>query len=97
MSTFKNNYDALESVIFEEGLRIKAIHFHTDMDLMLVVLNNKKILKRSIFNSPKLKKASSDQLNNYRLISNGIGIHWPDLDEDLSLKEFLKEELIQVG
>jgi len=32
-------------------------------------------------------------LNNYRLIGKGAGIHWPDVDEDLSLKGFLKEEI----
>src|SRR5690606_15445575 len=86
MNTFRNNYDTLEQLIFEGGLRIKAVHFHPDIDIMLIVLNNKKVLQRTISTSSRLQKASIEQLNNYQLISNGVGIHWPELDEDLSFK-----------
>jgi len=34
---------------------------------------------------PKLFKGSPRQRNKYRLIGNGVGIHWPELDEDLSV------------
>ena len=34
---------------------------------------------------PKLVHASPSQRNRCRLIGDGIGIHWPDLDEDLSV------------
>ncbi len=97
MNTFRNNYDTLEQLIFEGGLRIKAVHFHPDIDIMLIVLNNKKVLQRPISTSSRLQEASIEQLNNYQLISNGVGIHWPELDEDLSLKGFLKEELTKVA
>ncbi len=96
MSSFINMYDSIEKVIFEELLRIKAIHFHKDIDLMLIVLNNGKVLKHAISSSSLLEKAKSDQLNNYRLIGKGVGVHWPELDEDLSLKGFLQTSLIQV-
>ncbi len=96
MSSFINMYDSIEKVIFEEGLRIKAIHFHKDIDLMLIVLNNGKVLKHTISGSPLLEKAESNQLNNYRLIGKGVGVHWPELDEDLSLKGFLQTTLTQV-
>jgi hypothetical protein len=32
----------------------------------------------------------------YELIGDGIGIHWPLLDEDLSLKGFIQDELRRV-
>ncbi len=38
---------------------------------------------------PKLSKANKQQLNNFRIIGRGSGIHWEDLDEDLSIKGFL--------
>lgn len=63
---------------------------------MLVVLNNGKILRRKISASKLLMSAKPEQLNDYRLTGRGVGIHWPQLDEDLSLKGFLKEELMQV-
>jgi len=35
---------------------------------------------------PRLLHASSRERNNWRLIADGEGIHWPDLDEDLSVE-----------
>jgi hypothetical protein len=34
-------------------------------------------------------------LANYLVIADRSGIHWPDIDEDLSLKGLLKEYVIQ--
>src|SRR5712692_1448672 len=31
----------------------------------------------------------SHELNNWRLIGGGIGIHWPDIDEDVSVENLL--------
>jgi hypothetical protein len=33
----------------------------------------------------RLRNASPTQLANIELICNGTGLHWPDLDEDLSV------------
>ena len=38
---------------------------------------------------PKLRDASPEQRQNWRLIGKGIGIHWPELDEDVSLEGML--------
>ena len=34
---------------------------------------------------PRLLNASSKEINNWELIGEGHGIHWPDLDEDLNM------------
>jgi len=39
---------------------------------------------------PKLINASDDERNGWRLIGNGIGIHWEALDEDVSVKALLE-------
>ena len=39
---------------------------------------------------PALKAASPKKRKNWRLIGRGIGIHWPDLDEDISVSALLK-------
>lgn len=93
MNSFNNDYDDIEKLIYEDGLKIKALHFHPDLDLMLIVLSSKKVLSYTISSSSRLQQATPEQLNNYRLIGKGAGIHWPDVDEDLSLKGFLKEEI----
>jgi hypothetical protein len=38
---------------------------------------------------PRLQEASAAQRRNWRLIGGGIGIHWPDLDEDISVESLL--------
>ncbi|HBQ20594.1 MAG: hypothetical protein A2Z91_07410 [Deltaproteobacteria bacterium GWA2_38_16] len=43
-----------------------------------------KIIKRHKSISPKLENATKAQLLNFEILGSGIGIHWPDLDEDLS-------------
>ena len=39
--------------------------------------------------SPRLRDASDAQRANWRLIGRGEGVHWPDLDEDVSVNALL--------
>jgi hypothetical protein len=41
---------------------------------------------------PKLLRATPEQRGNWRLIGNGIGIHWPLIDEDVSVASMLSAE-----
>ena len=38
---------------------------------------------------PRVFNATERERNNWRLIGNGEGIHWPDLDEDISVEHLL--------
>ena len=38
---------------------------------------------------PRLLGASSAQRGNWRLIGRGVGIHWEDVDEDVSVRSLL--------
>lgn len=38
---------------------------------------------------PRLLHATPEERNNWRLIGRGEGIHWPDLDEDVSVENIL--------
>ena len=38
---------------------------------------------------PRLRDASRTELADWRLIGDGVGIHWPRLDEDLSIAGLL--------
>lgn len=38
---------------------------------------------------PRLRDANNKQRKNWRLIGKGIGIHWEDIDEDISIKSLL--------
>lgn len=38
---------------------------------------------------PRLINASVEERNNWRFIANGEGIHWTQLDEDISIKNLI--------
>jgi Protein of unknown function (DUF2442) len=38
---------------------------------------------------PRLTHASVQERDKWRIIANGRGIHWPDLDEDISVDNLL--------
>jgi hypothetical protein len=38
---------------------------------------------------PRLLHGSAQERNNWRFIGRGQGIHWPDLDEDLSVENIV--------
>jgi hypothetical protein len=38
---------------------------------------------------PKLRDASPNEIADWRLVGRGVGIHWPKLDEDLSVRGLL--------
>ncbi len=42
---------------------------------------------------PRLRRASLETLSKWRLIGRGIGIHWDDLDEDISVQSLIYPEL----
>jgi hypothetical protein len=88
----KWDFDPIDKMIFEGGLKIKSVYFDQDMDLMLIVLNTKKVLERKISMTDNLRKATKEQLMNYQV--SRTGIHWPELNEDLSLRSFLKDEML---
>jgi len=37
----------------------------------------------------RLTKATPEQRANYEIIGNGHGVHWPDIDEDISAEGML--------
>ncbi len=39
---------------------------------------------------PRLRDATPKQRQNWRLIGRGIGIHWEDVDEDVSVASLLR-------
>ena len=39
---------------------------------------------------PRLATATLAERNNWRFIGRGEGIHWPDLDEDISVDNLLR-------
>jgi hypothetical protein len=38
---------------------------------------------------PRLLHATPEERSNWRLVGNGQGVHWPDLDEDVSAENLI--------
>lgn len=83
--------DPIDKLIFEKGLRIHNLIIDKTLDLLVLILNNGELIKTTLSQFKNLNQAKQDQLQNWTLISSGIGIHWSELDEDLSLKGFIKD------
>jgi Protein of unknown function (DUF2442) len=67
-------------------LRARAVEF-TATDLVVTLADGRKIATPLEW-YPRLRSASATQRTNYEIMS--MGIHWPDLDEDLSVAGMLK-------
>ena len=42
---------------------------------------------------PRLLHGTPDERANWRLIGRGYGVHWPDLDEDVSVENLLRGQV----
>lgn len=58
-------------------------------DMLYVLLQDGREVGVPLLWFPRLRKATKDQLSNWRLIGNGIGIHWESIDEDISVTALL--------
>ena len=59
-------------------------------DRILVVLADGRELTAPLAWFPQLADATAEQRRNWRLIGRGHGIHWPDVDEDISIASLLR-------
>ena len=58
-------------------------------DSLVVDLSDGRTVSVPISWYPRLECGTSAERSNWRLIGRGEGIHWPDLDEDISLEGLL--------
>lgn len=69
--------------------RPRAMGLTFTEDALVVAFEDGRVLQVPLEWFPRLRSATAEQRANFRLIGRGIGIHWPDLDEDLSVQGFL--------
>ena len=67
-----------------------AIDARVMEDRLVVILADGRELAAPLAWFPRLLAASDDQRRNWRLIGGGHGIHWPDVDEDISVASLLR-------
>jgi len=72
-----------------DSLDAAALSVHVD-DLELTVdLADGRTITVPVAWFPRLAHGSQTERANWRLIGRGHGIHWPDLDEDVSVESLL--------
>jgi hypothetical protein len=67
-----------------------AVEVNVTGDRLLVVLADGRELAVPLAWFPRLSDATDEQRKNWRLIGRGHGIHWPDIDEDISVASLLR-------
>jgi len=67
-----------------------AVDVRVSEERLVVVLADGRELGAPLAWFPRLQKASEAQRRNWRLIGRGQGIHWPDVDEDISVISLLR-------
>ena len=68
-------------------LRIQHMSFAEGV--MTVTFSDGQGVSVSLGNFPRLQSATPGQLAGWRLIGRGLGVHWEELDEDLSVENIL--------
>lgn len=58
-------------------------------DSLTVELNDGRSISAPLAWYPRLLHGTLEERKNWRLIGNAEGIHWPDLDEDVSVENLL--------
>lgn len=70
--------------------RVKQIYF-TEDTLSVDLMDGRTIIVPLAW-YPRLLNASSDERSHWKISGAGYGIHWPDIDKDLSTEGLLKGE-----
>jgi hypothetical protein len=71
----------------QENVLASKVWFSKDM--LYILLQDGREIGVPLLWFPRLRKASMEQLEDWRLIGNGIGIHWDSIDEDISVSALL--------
>jgi len=58
-------------------------------DTLSVDLNDGRTIAVPLAWFPRLVQATQEERNNWRLVGKGQGIHWEDIDEDISVEGLL--------
>ena len=69
--------------------RLVATDVRVEQAELVVILNDGRRLGVPLDWFPRLRDATPAQLARWELLGGGAGIHWPEIDEDLSVAGLL--------
>ena len=74
--------------ILDADKRLETLSF-TETEMTLIFRDGRR-MTAPLWKYPRLQQATPDQRNRWRILGPGRGIHWPDLDEDLTVAGILE-------
>ena len=77
------------STLVNKSTNVLASKIWFSNDMLYVLLQDGREIGVPLLWFPRLRKANQVQLNDWRFIGNGIGIHWESIDEDISISALL--------
>ena len=78
----------MNTLTVETAARAESVAFTEDEMIVSLVDGRRIAVPLAWF--PRLAEATPAQLENWQLLGDGEGIHWPDLDEDISVPALLR-------
>lgn len=66
-----------------------AVDVAIDNDALHLILADGREITAPLAWFPRLRDASETQRKNWRLIGKGIGVHWPEIDEDIAVETLM--------
>lgn len=67
-----------------------AVDVSCNNEALRVVLADGRVISVPLMWYPRLLDATPKDRNNWQLIGGGLGIHWEDLDEDVTVESLLR-------
>src|SRR5688572_15780329 len=71
-------------------IRATAAGVEVTDDAIVVDLHDGRTIAAPIGWYPRLSHGTAEERRNFQIIGKGEGIHWPDLDEDVSVENLLR-------
>jgi hypothetical protein len=68
----------------------RIVDVHIDATLLTVNLADGRVISAPLAWFPRLAHATAEQREKWVLSAGGYGIHWPDVDEDISAEGLLR-------
>lgn len=70
-------------------LEARALSVIITDDALVIDLSDGRTISVPLAWYPRLLQGTREERNNWHVIGDGTGIHWPELDEDISIENLL--------
>jgi hypothetical protein len=87
MSTLAKSKTRFRPAYVPSTALAKSVHF--DQNMMHVLLTDARVISVPIRWFPLLREATPEQREQYEIGGGGISIHWPAIDEDVSVANLM--------